>query len=222
MRQPRITLILQLTTAILLIIWGWGFDDLSMFFSNPARTCFVVVALAGAITAALLGLYMHPLRKGSLPVGNQNLQLGILLLLSAFLLWFLPFADRRNILTIKQNPWRYLGLLLCSIGVGVRILALKALGKHFSAYVTLQPHHRLVRDGIYRRIRHPLYLSLLLVPAGIALVFDSYLALPILALAMVFVFDRIRKEERLLTVHFGLEFEDYRRATTWQLIPLFL
>jgi protein-S-isoprenylcysteine O-methyltransferase Ste14 len=39
---------------------------------------------------------------------------------------------------------------------------------------------------------------------------------------MVFVFDRIRKEERLLTVHFGLEFEDYRRATTWQLIPLFL
>jgi protein-S-isoprenylcysteine O-methyltransferase Ste14 len=38
---------------------------------------------------------------------------------------------------------------------------------------------------------------------------------------MAFVLDRIRKEERLLAEHFGLEFEDYRRDT-WQLIPLVL
>jgi protein-S-isoprenylcysteine O-methyltransferase len=221
MRRSGITLILQLTPAILLVMVGWGVDSLWTFFTNPARTGFVALVAAGAITAALFGLDMHPLRKGSQPAGNQSLELGILLLLSLLLLWSLPFADRRNILTIKQNYWRYLGLLLCSIGVSVRILALKALGTQFSAYVTLQPNHRLVRSGPYRRIRHPLYLSLLLLPTGIALVFGSYLALPSMGLATVFVRDRIRKEERLLAVHFGSEFEDYRRST-WRFVPLVL
>ncbi len=94
-------------------------------------------------------------------------------------------------------------LLLCCIGVAVRVLALKTLGEYFSAYVTLQPNHRLVRHGIYASIRHPLYLSLLLAPTGMALVFASPLALPILALAAIFVLDRIRKEEHLFAAHFG-------------------
>jgi protein-S-isoprenylcysteine O-methyltransferase Ste14 len=214
-------LALQLLPSLLLVAFGWGLDDLSTFFLNPARGGLVALILAAGIAALFLGLDLQPIRIGSEPVGDQSLQLGVLLLLSLSLLWFLPFADRRRILTFKPNYWRYLGLLLCCVGVSVRILALKALGGHFSAYVTLQPNHRLVQEGIYNRIRHPLYLSLLLAPSGIALVFASYLALPILALAMAFVLDRIRKEERLLAEHFGLEFEDYRRDT-WQLIPLVL
>jgi protein-S-isoprenylcysteine O-methyltransferase Ste14 len=221
MPRASFILIVQLLPGLLLLAFGWGFDDLSTFFFNPARGGLVVLILAAGIAALFLEFDLQPLRRGSEPVGNQNLQLGVLLLLSLSLLWFLPFADRRSILTFKQNYWRYLGLALCCIGVSVRLLALKALGAHFSAYVTLQPNHRLVREGIYNRIRHPLYLSLLLAPTGIALVFASYLALPVLALAMIFAFDRIRKEERLLATHFGLEFEDYRRST-WQLIPLVL
>jgi protein-S-isoprenylcysteine O-methyltransferase len=221
MLRPGSIVVIQLLPGLLLLTFGWGFDDLSTFLLNPARGGLMALILAAAITGLFLGLDLQPLRKGSKPVGNQNLQLGVLLLLSLSLLWFLPFADRRRILTFKPNYWRYLGLLLCCVGVSVRILALKALGVHFSAYVTLQPNHRLVQEGIYNRIRHPLYLSLLLAPIGIALVFASYLALPILALAMAFVLDRIRKEERLLAEHFGLEFEDYRRDT-WQLIPLVL
>ncbi|MGA7629535.1 MAG: isoprenylcysteine carboxylmethyltransferase family protein, partial [Terriglobales bacterium] len=155
------------------------------------------------------------------PVGNQSFQLGVLVILSLSLLWFLPFADRRSILTLRQDYWRYLGLLLCCIGVAVRVLALKTLGEYFSAYATLQPNHRLVRHGIYASIRHPLYLSLLLAPAGLALVFGSSLALPIFALASIFVIDRIRKEEHLLAAHFGLVFEDYRRHT-WKLVPFVL
>ena len=142
----------------------------------------------------------------------------VLLLLSLCLLWFLPFADRRHILTFRQEYWRYPGLLLCCIGIVVRLLALKALGPHFSAYVTLQPNHRLIQDGIYANIRHPLYLSLLLAPAGVALVFASYLALPILLLAAIFVWDRIRKEERLLAAHFGPAFEEYQQSTR-MLVP---
>lgn len=215
-------LAVQILPGVLLILLGWGFDDLSGFVSNPARPGLIVLLVSGVVAAVLLKLDLRPLRKGSTPVGNQNLQLGFLLLLSIALLWFLPFADRRRILTIQQkywqDYWRYLGLLLCCIGVTVRVLALMALGEYFSAYVTLQPNHRLVQEGIYRSIRHPLYLSLLLVPTGVALVFANWLALPVLLLATVFTVDRIRKEERLLAAHFGAEFEGYRRRS-WKLLP---
>jgi protein-S-isoprenylcysteine O-methyltransferase Ste14 len=107
---------------------------------------------------------------------------------------------------------------MCALGIAVRLVALKALGPWFSAYVTLQPGHRLVREGIYRRLRHPLYLSLAIGPAGMALVFKSVLALPIFLLAIAFIQDRIRKEERLLAKRFGAEFEEYCRAS-WRLVP---
>jgi protein-S-isoprenylcysteine O-methyltransferase Ste14 len=219
MSRPASLLAVQLLPAILLVLLGWGFDNLPAFFANPARSALAALTLAAAISVVLLRIDSQPLRRGAASVGRQSLQLGTLLLLSLALLWFLPFADRRKILTLHSTCWRFLGLLLCFIGVAVRLLAMRTLGKYFSAYVTLQPDHRLVRHGVYASIRHPLYLSLLLVPAGIALVFASALSLPILLLAGLFVFDRIQKEERLLSVRFPAEFEDYRRRTR-RLIPL--
>jgi protein-S-isoprenylcysteine O-methyltransferase Ste14 len=216
--RSGLIIILQIAFGGWLILLGWGFDDVSGFFRNPARSGLVVVVLGGAVAGIFFHLDFHPLRRGAAPVGGQNLQLGVLLLLSLSLLWFLPFADRRGILSLKHNYWRFLGLFLCCIGVAVRLLALKALGAYFSAYVTLQPNHQLVQHGIYGSIRHPLYLSLLLAPAGVALVFASYVAVPILLLATGFVWDRIRKEERLLAANFGAEFESYQRST-WMLLP---
>ena len=212
-------LALQLLVPIILILSGWGFQNLYTFLVNPARAGFAAVTLAAVVTAAACNLNIHPLRRGSRPVGSQSLQLGALLLLSFALLWFLPSADRRQILTLRHEYWRYVGLLLYCIGVSVRLLALYALGEYFSAYVTLQRNHRLVRLGIYRSIRHPLYLSLLLAPTGFALIFASWLAVPILLLASIFVLDRIAREEALLIEHFGEEFADYQRRT-WKLIPL--
>jgi protein-S-isoprenylcysteine O-methyltransferase Ste14 len=193
-------------------------DHLATFFENPARTGLAGIVLVGVGAVVVFRLDVNPLRKGSTPPDSQSLQLGILLLLSLSLLWFLPFADRNRILTLGGEYWRFIGLALCCAGIIVRLLALKALGPYFSAYVTLQPDHRLVRNGIYSLIRHPLYLSLLLLPTGMALVFRSALAFPIVILATIFVSDRIRTEEQLLSARFA-EFQDYRRRV-WMLVPL--
>jgi protein-S-isoprenylcysteine O-methyltransferase Ste14 len=219
MLRCAFSLAIQLLPGILLILFGWGFDDVPAFFANPARAALAAVVVGAALAVVLLRLDLHPLRRGSAPVGRQTAQLAVLLILSLALLWFLPFADRRKLLTLHHESWRYVGLLFCAIGIVTRLLALKTLGPHFSAYVTLQPNHRLVQHGIYARIRHPLYLSLLLLPTGIALVFASKLAWPIALLAAIFVFDRMRSEERLLANGFGEEFESYRRRTG-KLIPL--
>jgi protein-S-isoprenylcysteine O-methyltransferase Ste14 len=208
----------QALAGLLFLFAGWGFHDLSAFFMNPARASFVGLAVLCAVLAVALGVEMQPIRKGLLPTGRQSLELSALLACSLGLLWFLPFADRRNLVTFDCDPARYAGLAFCGVGAFIRLVALRSLGEQFSAYVTLQPQHRLVQNGIYRRIRHPLYLSLLLVPAGIAMVFASLLAVPIFAASVLFVFDRIRKEERLLTNAFGPEFIEYRRRT-WNLVP---
>jgi len=179
----------------------------------------VAITLIAAIIAAYCKIDFNPFRKGVVAVGNQNWQLAVLLSLALALLWFLPFAEGEEILNLRADFWPYLGLLLFSIGGFVRIAALRELAENFSAYVTLQPNHRLVQEGIYASIRHPLYLSLLLIPTGIALVFASLLAVPILMLALAFVLDRMRREDGLLASHFGAQFEDYRRRTR-RLIPL--
>jgi protein-S-isoprenylcysteine O-methyltransferase Ste14 len=212
---------LQAGAGLLLMFAGWDFRDLPGFFGSPARAGLVALVVLGAALAVALRIETQPLRKGLSPTGSQGLHLSILLGLSLFLLMFLPFADRHNLLTFHSPSARYAGLALCGMGGFVRLFALRRLGPHFSAYVTLQPQHQLVQSGIYRTIRHPLYLSLLLAPAGMAMVFASWLALPILLLAVIFVADRIRKEEQLLAHGFGSEFLAYRRRTS-MLIPYVL
>jgi protein-S-isoprenylcysteine O-methyltransferase Ste14 len=68
-------------------------------------------------------------------------------------------------------------------------------------------------------MRHPLYLSLLLAAPGFALVFDSFLAVPILLVTVIFVYGRVRHEEILLERHFEAAFLEYKNRT-WALIPL--
>jgi protein-S-isoprenylcysteine O-methyltransferase Ste14 len=217
--QSALILTIQLLPCLALILLGWGFDSLPAFFMSAPRAGLMVVTLTAASVAAYCKIDFNPLRKGAGPVGNQNWQLGVLLLLSLALLWFLPFAEHKEILRLRGSDWPYLGLLLFTVGVIVRVAALRALGENFSAYVTLQPNHQLVQNGIYTWIRHPLYLSLLLIPTGIALVFASLLAAPILILAVAFVSDRMRREDCLLASHFGPEFEAYCSRTR-RLIPL--
>ncbi len=219
MLRSALILTIQLLPCLGLILFGWGFDSLPAFLMSAPRAGLVVVTLTAATVAAYWKIDFNPLRKGTGTVREQSRQLGVLLLLSLALLWFLPFAEQKEILRLRGSYWPYVGLLLFTVGVIVRVAALKALGENFSAYVTLQPNHRLVQNGIYAWIRHPLYLSLLLIPPGIALVFASLLAVPILVLALAFVSDRMRREDRLLASHFGTEFEDYRSRTR-KLIPL--
>jgi protein-S-isoprenylcysteine O-methyltransferase Ste14 len=212
---------MQVGAGLLLMFAGWGFPGLPSFFGNAARSWFVMLVVLGAAVAVVLRVETQPIRRGLMPTGRQGVQLATLLALSLLLLCFLPFADQRNLLTLHSSGLRYAGLALCGMGGWVRLCALRRLGRQFSAYVTLQPQHRLVQGGIYGSVRHPLYLSLLLVPAGIAMVFASLLAIPIFLLSVIFVADRIRREEHLLAREFGSQFLAYRRRTR-MLIPYIL
>jgi protein-S-isoprenylcysteine O-methyltransferase Ste14 len=97
-------------------------------------------------------------------------------------------------------------------------LALHELGRQYSAFITIQPEHELVRSGPYRLIRHPFYLGQMLIVPGIMLTFRSPVAVLIFAASLVFVLKRIRREEQVLLGEFSDEYRDYQRHS-WRLVP---
>ena len=93
------------------------------------------------------------------------------------------------------------------------------LGRNWSASLQLWEAHALVTSGVYRRIRHPMYLSLLLYGLGLALVVPNGIAGPacLAGNAMLFAL-RFRREEQMLRDRFGAAYDAYA-ARTSRLIP---
>ena len=208
--------------AAFLMLFGWGLSDWRGFFQEPIRAATLLAMFVVLATLSVLRLGLQPLRRGEAGGPLQTLSLVVMALASAWLVWLLPHNDRRDVLTLGAGAWlRWPGLALLLAGAVVRVSALRELGDHFSAYVTLQPDHRLVRSGIYAVVRHPLYSSLLLAAPGFALVFRSELVVPILFMTAAFVANRIVREEKLLTAHFGEQYASYKRLT-WALLPFLL
>jgi protein-S-isoprenylcysteine O-methyltransferase Ste14 len=77
---------------------------------------------------------------------------------------------------------------------------------------------KLVKDGLYKDIRHPLYLGEILRNLGIVSVFSSGIGILLVMIGAIFLIFRIRAEEEMLLEGFGSEYEDYKRKTK-RLIP---
>lgn len=218
-KKAAVGLLAQLGIVWIVLFLGWGLDDLGGFFAHPARAGLLGVFLLG--TALVLGwrLDVQVFRKGQRPVGRQRWLLPALLAIGLSLIWFLPYGDRRGLLTFTDaDALRWAGLVLYAVASAVALVALRTLGKHYSGYVTIQEDHQLVQSGIYGVIRHPIYLRGLLVMVGLPLIFRSWLVFPMVVCFALFVAARIRQEEKLLGETFGAEFDAYRRRT-WRLFP---
>jgi len=112
---------------------------------------------------------------------------------------------------------RIAGTLLIAAGIA---LALAGMGALVRGGTTPFPHHRstaLVVEGVYRITRNPIYLSMAVVLAGVAVAARSGWHLLMLVL-VVAVFDRaqIPREERYLEARFGDSYRDYApRVRRW-------
>ena len=132
--------------------------------------------------------------------------------------WLPAYTDRRDLWTIDGDAVRYLGLALFVVGSVLRVGAVFVLGRRFSGLVAIQEGHELVTGGLYRVIRHPSYLGLLLGLFGWALVFRSAIGVLVSLLLLPPLVARMNSEEALLESEFGERYSDYRRRT-WRLLP---
>ena len=100
----------------------------------------------------------------------------------------------------------------------MRLWPVFVLGRRFSGLVAIQPGHTLMTSGMYRAIRNPSYLGLLVLSSGWALAFRSVVGVLLVALMIPPLIARIHSEEALLRAQFGEEYAAYC-ARTWRLIP---
>lgn len=84
-----------------------------------------------------------------------------------------------------------------------------------------QRHHRLATTGLYARIRHPQYVSFVMIMFGFLLQWPTLVTLAMFPI-LIWVYARLaRSEERDMAREFGIEYEQYRQQTP-AFIPTFL
>lgn len=210
----RLLLVLVGTTAYLgLAVLGW--NGLSAFLADPARIALAVVLVAMTVVALFAGGNVSP----GVREDRSNRWVVAAFSVLGLLDGYLPaYTERADFWTIDGEPVRWVGVVLLAVGGAFRIWPVFVLGNRFSGLVAIQPGHTLVTTGIYRYIRHPSYLGLLLTALGWALGFRSGVGVLLAGLMLLVVLARIRSEERLLLAQFGDEYAAYS-ARTSRLIP---
>ena len=156
------------------------------------------------------GLNVVKNRKGRLETGLLTFAWFAFLLP---LVWIttplLAFAD----FSLRPGPF-IAGVLCLALGLWLFHRSHADLGTNWSVTLEVREKHQLVTHGIYRHVRHPMYLSLLVYSLGQALVLPNLLAGPSYGLAMALVFAfRLGPEERMMLEAFGKDYETYRART---------
>lgn len=111
-----------------------------------------------------------------------------------------------------------LGIVAIACSILINQAAVGTLGKFFDR-LTIKPEHQLVTSGIYSLVRHPIYLSYILLFSGFCLLLQSIVTLGILLLiCLVWFGNRIAIEEKMLLQEFQNDYKIYQQNTK-KLIP---
>jgi protein-S-isoprenylcysteine O-methyltransferase Ste14 len=111
------------------------------------------------------------------------------------------------------------GYLLILTGFTIRWAAIIQLRKAFTVDVSFSEGQELRSDGLYKRIRHPSYLGLLLILCGLSFGMGNIWSVLVITIPMFFTINyRIIVEERLLSEEFGEAYSQYK-SRSWRLIP---
>ena len=150
--------------------------------------------------------------------------LEVFLLFVAWLSFFLPLLwVFKPIFRFADYPLHSAafaaGVLFLVVGLWVFHLSHKHLGEFWSITLEVREKHRLVTEGVYRRIRHPMYLALFLYSIGQLLVLPNWVVGPsyLVGFGLLFAL-RLHAEERMMRETFPGEYEAYE-ARTKRLIP---
>lgn len=173
-------------------------------------------------------LIRHPYRRRARKIATarteSDLEERFLLGFTIVTLFVLPVLHASGNLfsafDYPPHPWQTAAGSVTLIGFLVLFQRSHAdLGGNWSVTLEIRERHVLVTNGVYSRIRHPMYSAFLLWAVAQALLIANTLAGPASLLSIgLLVIRRLPREERLMYETFG---DDYRAYTsrTKRLLP---
>jgi protein-S-isoprenylcysteine O-methyltransferase Ste14 len=128
-----------------------------------------------------------------------------------------PGFARRSF--IPELAWA--GLVVAVAALVMFHLTHKALGRNWSVSLQMREGHKLVTEGIYARIRHPMYSAFWLMAIAQALLLPNWVAgfAGLLGFGTLYLL-RVGPEEEMMAETFGEEYRDYM-ARTGRITPWF-
>jgi protein-S-isoprenylcysteine O-methyltransferase Ste14 len=111
------------------------------------------------------------------------------------------------------------GAILLGVGLWLFKRSHDDLGTNWSVSLEVRENHQIIKKGIYKRIRHPMYSSLFLYTGAQIFLVPNWIIGPaaIMTFAILY-FCRVGFEEKMMSDEFGQEYEAYMRETN-RLIP---
>lgn len=146
----------------------------------------------------------------TLPLVFSTLTL-VVLIISVFQVGTLEYKN-------ENQTIRIIGLLFYLIFSWIQIWAFKTLGENYSQDIAIKKNHQLVTKGPFGIIRHPQYLSQMLLDLGATVATLSFILAPLAIIQIPFLFIRASFEDKLLEKHFGDNFRAYKKKAG-QLFP---
>ncbi|MFA0834075.1 MAG: isoprenylcysteine carboxylmethyltransferase family protein [Methanobacterium formicicum] len=106
-----------------------------------------------------------------------------------------------------------IGFSVMFVGMGFNLMVRRELGKNWVPLSKTTENQELVTTGIYSRVRHPFYLSILVLFLGVAIISQNLWGLIFFILFIAGLIIRMKKEEKELILKFGEEYIEYINKT---------
>jgi len=134
---------------------------------------------------------------------------------------FSTWLDFANLSFNVPSVFGWIGAVFFLISIWLLHRSHADLGKLWSSTVEPESKQRLVTDGVFKRIRHPMYAAHVLWGIAQTLLLPNLIAGPLaLALMLAVIVLRVPREEQALLEEFGDEYRQYMK-TAGRIFPKF-
>ena len=113
-------------------------------------------------------------------------------------------------LTLGIDARKIVGGGVVILGIIFWLTARYQLGKAFS--ITPKANF-IVKHGIYKKIRHPIYVFSTIAAFGVCVMYNIWWMYVLIGLLIIVQFIRTRLEEKVLLNKFNNEYSEYKKAT---------
>jgi protein-S-isoprenylcysteine O-methyltransferase Ste14 len=108
---------------------------------------------------------------------------------------------------------RWIGAALGAIAIPLLYWMFASLGKNITDTVEIRKEHKMVTDGPYRYIRHPMYLFSLIYMCGMSMAAANWFILASGCITLMMLVFRTPIEEAELIEKFGDQYRNYMKST---------